>query len=103
MNFYQDHLYVNFDINGSSHSTIQSPGTTPHCSLGRNRDRINNSLHNGLHGDQIKPRTLRNNSHNDIISGRTSSVSALSERSLTGMSSVSGISRNSERANLVPR
>ena len=108
MNFYPDHLYVNFD--GTS-SSAMSNATTPHATLTRthvNAVKMNNQPgadhHNSHHvigngssgtlpvgaGGPGTPRSkLRSPSQHSMPSGRTSSVVALSERSVTGASSTS--------------
>jgi len=56
MSYYQDHLYINFDINGSS---MSSTATTPHGTLGRTR---NESLHatlNPTSARDINPTSIR--------------------------------------------
>ena len=97
MNFYPDHLYVNFD---GSNSSAVSTATTPHGTLTRNHiNNINNKPHNMVdnhsgggtlgsnHLIQQTPRSkLRSPSNHSMPSGRTNSVPALSERSLTGAS-----------------
>lgn len=89
MNFYPDHLYVNFDGAGSQSASV-SQATTPHGTLTRNHV-VN------MHQDQLangnvpsSPRSaLRSASGHTIRNGRTNSVTALSERSVTGASSSS--------------
>lgn len=97
MNFYPDHLYVNFD---GSNSSAVSTATTPHGTLTRNHiNSVNNKPSNMVdnhsgggtlgsnHHVQQTPRSkLRSPSNHSMPSGRTNSVPALSERSLTGAS-----------------
>lgn len=90
MNFYPDHLYVNFD--GSS--SAMSSSTTPHGTLTRNlvnNVKLNNEQYpNGSINNMNTPRSkTRSSSQQSMPTGRTSSVAALSERSVTGASTTS--------------
>lgn len=96
MNFYPEHLYVNFDGNNSQSA---STATTPHGTLTRNHI-TNMQNHHGNNGHvPSSPRNaFRSPSGHTLRTGRTNSVTALSERSVTGASSCS---YNTERSGLL--
>jgi hypothetical protein len=103
MNFYPDNLYVNFDGNNSS---ATSTTTTPHGTL--TRMHVNNVKMNPMsdhHGNGITTpgmsrAKLKSPSQHSFHNGRTSSVTALSERSMTG-GSLHGSLHPSERVGLL--
>ena len=102
MNFYPDHLYVNFD---GSNSSAVSNATTPHGTLTRNHvNSIKMVPHDHPNGMSNTPRNhLRSNSQQSMPSGRTNSVVGLSERSVTGASvnSFHSVHHPSERVGLL--
>ena len=102
MNFYPDHLYVNFD---GSNSSAPSNVTTPHGTLTRNHvNNVKMAPRDHPNGIANTPRsTLRSHSQHSMPNGRTNSVVGLSERSVTGASvkSFSSVQHPSERVGLL--
>ena len=103
MNFYPDHLYVNFD---GSNSSAVSNATTPHGTLTRNHvNNVKMTPHDHPNGmTSNTPRnTLRSHSQHSMANGRTNSIVGLSERSVTGASvkSFHSVQHPSERVGLL--